>query len=97
MNRPQSGQNWTTMTTKTIPVYLEDERQKGRDTQLRTEEEAARIQPLRQGHHRTAKHPKREKLRQQLGKSHASRERRRRKPARWHDRCAAGIANAQNG
>ena len=29
------------MTTKTIPAYLEDERQKGRDTQLRTEEEAA--------------------------------------------------------
>jgi hypothetical protein len=42
------------MTTKTIPAYLEDERQKGRDTQLRTEEEAARIQ-LRHGHHRTAK------------------------------------------
>jgi hypothetical protein len=46
------------MTTKTIPAYLEDERQKDRDTQLRTEEEAARIQPLRHGHHRTAKRPK---------------------------------------
>jgi len=46
------------MTTKTIAAYLEDERQKGRDTQLWTEEEAARIQPLRHGHHRTAKQPK---------------------------------------
>jgi hypothetical protein len=45
------------MTTKTIPAYLEDERQKRRDTQLRTEKEAARIQPLRHGHHRTAKQP----------------------------------------
>jgi hypothetical protein len=48
------------MTTKTIPAYLEDERQKGRDTQLRTEEETARIQPLRHGRHRTPKQPKRE-------------------------------------
>jgi hypothetical protein len=46
------------MTTKTIPAYLEDERQKGRDAQLRMEEEAARIQPLNHGHHRTAKQPK---------------------------------------
>jgi len=46
------------MTTKTIPEYLEDERQKGRDTQLQTEAEAARIQPLQHGHHRTAKQPK---------------------------------------
>jgi hypothetical protein len=46
------------MTTKTIPEYLEDERQKNRDAQLRTEKEAARIQPLRHGHHRTAKQPK---------------------------------------
>jgi hypothetical protein len=46
------------MTTKTIPAYLEDERQKDRDAQLRTEEEAARIQPLRHGHHRTPKQPK---------------------------------------
>jgi hypothetical protein len=45
------------MPTKTIPAYLEDERQKGSDTQLRTEEEAARIQSLRHGHHRTAKQP----------------------------------------
>jgi hypothetical protein len=46
------------MTTKTIPAYLEDERQKDRDAQLRTEEEAARIQPLNHGHHRTSKQPK---------------------------------------
>jgi hypothetical protein len=46
------------MTTQTIPEYLEEERQKASDTQLRTEEEAARIQPLRHGHHRTAKQPK---------------------------------------
>jgi hypothetical protein len=45
------------MTTKTIPAYLADERQKVRDTQQRTEEEAVRIQPLRHGHHRTAKQP----------------------------------------
>jgi hypothetical protein len=48
------------MTTKTIPAYLEDERKKGRDTKLPVEEEAARIQPLNHGHHRTAKQPKRE-------------------------------------
>jgi hypothetical protein len=46
------------MTTKTIPAYLEDERQKHEDDQLRMEEEAARIQPLHHGHHRTAKQPK---------------------------------------
>jgi hypothetical protein len=46
------------MTTKTIPAYLEDERLRDRDTQLRMEEEAARIQPLHHGHHRTAKQPK---------------------------------------
>ena len=46
------------MTTQTIPEYLEEERQKAADTQLRTEEEAARIQSLRHGHHRTAKQPK---------------------------------------
>jgi hypothetical protein len=48
------------MTTKTIPEYLEDERQKDCDAQLRTEDQAARIQPLNHGHHRTAKQPKRE-------------------------------------
>jgi hypothetical protein len=42
------------MTTKTIPEYLEDERQKDRDAQLRMDEEIARIQPLKHGHHRTA-------------------------------------------
>jgi hypothetical protein len=46
------------MTTKTIPAYLEDERQKDCGAQLRMEEEAARIQPLNHGHHRTAKQPK---------------------------------------
>jgi hypothetical protein len=48
------------MTTKTIPAYLEDELQKECAAQLRMEEEAARIQPLNHGHHRTAKQPKRE-------------------------------------
>jgi hypothetical protein len=43
------------MTTQTIPEYLEEERQKAADTQLRTDEEAARIQPLQHGHHRAAK------------------------------------------
>ena len=46
------------MTTKTIPAYLEDEHQKDRDAQLRMGAEAARIQPLNHGHHRTAKQPK---------------------------------------
>jgi hypothetical protein len=46
------------MTTKTIPQYLDDERQKNEDAQVRREEEAARIQPLNHGHHRTAKQPK---------------------------------------
>jgi hypothetical protein len=45
------------MTTKTIPAYLEDERQRNQDDLLRMEAEAARIQPLRHGHHRTAKQP----------------------------------------
>jgi len=43
------------MTTQTIPEYLDEERQKAADNQLRTEEEAARIQPLRHGRHRKAK------------------------------------------
>ena len=95
------------MTTRTIPEYLEDERRNRADTELRTEEEAARIQPLRHGHHRTrkpellapveavarARKPavaKRENLPPanlplQLRKSHASPERRQRKPARWRD------------
>src|ERR1035437_10771502 len=46
------------MATKTIPEYLEDERRNSADTQLRTEEEAARIQPIHHGHHRTPKPPK---------------------------------------
>ena len=48
------------MTTQTIPEYLEEERQKTADTQLRTEKEAARIEPLQHGHHRTAKQSKME-------------------------------------
>jgi len=51
-----------TMTAQTIPEYLEEERQKAADTQQRTEEEAARIQPLQHGHHRMAKQPKLELL-----------------------------------
>jgi hypothetical protein len=50
------------MTTHTIPEYLEEERQKATDIQLRTEVEAARIQALQRGHHRTAKQPKLELL-----------------------------------
>jgi hypothetical protein len=46
------------MATKTIPEYLEDERQSREDTQLRTDEEADHIQSLHQGHHRTRKQPK---------------------------------------
>jgi hypothetical protein len=46
------------MSSQTIPEYLEEERQKAADTQLRTEEEAARIQPLQHGHHRKAKQPR---------------------------------------
>jgi hypothetical protein len=43
------------MSTQTIPEYLEEERQKATENQLRTQEEAARIQPLQHGHHRAAK------------------------------------------
>jgi hypothetical protein len=46
------------MTTKTIPEYLEHERQKGKDAQQSREEEAARIQSLNLGYHRIAKQPK---------------------------------------
>jgi hypothetical protein len=52
------------MTTKTIPEYLEDERRKLAETQLRTEEEAARIQASHHAHHHTAKQPKTESHRQ---------------------------------
>jgi hypothetical protein len=45
------------MATKTIPEYLEDERRNRADTELRAEEEAARIQSLHHGHHRTQKPP----------------------------------------
>jgi len=43
---------------QTIPEYLKEERQKAADTQLRTEEEPARIKPLHHGHHRKAKQPR---------------------------------------
>jgi hypothetical protein len=50
------------MSTQTIAEYLEEERQKFAANQLRTEEEAARIQPLQHGHHRVAKQPNLELL-----------------------------------
>ncbi len=46
------------MTIKTIPEYLEDQRRRDTDTHLRTEEEAARVQALHHGRHRTPKQPK---------------------------------------
>jgi hypothetical protein len=55
---PDRSATLQAMTTQTITEYLEEERQKAADTQLRTEEEAARIQPLQHGHHRTAKQSK---------------------------------------
>jgi hypothetical protein len=61
----QNGTDWagafwhtTPMSNQTIAEYLDEERQKFAATQLREEEEAARIQPLQHGHHRTAKQPK---------------------------------------
>jgi hypothetical protein len=44
------------MTTKTIPAYLEDERRKLGEDQLRIEE-AGRIETLNHRHHRTSKQP----------------------------------------
>jgi hypothetical protein len=52
------------MTMKTIPEYLEDERRKLTEAQLRTEEEAARIQASHPAYHRPAKQPKIESHRQ---------------------------------
>jgi hypothetical protein len=46
------------MSTQTIAEYLDEERQKYAANQLRVDEEAARIQPLQHGHHRTARQPK---------------------------------------
>ena len=48
------------MATKTISEYLEDERRSREETQLRTDEEADRIQSLHPGHHRTRKSPEQE-------------------------------------
>jgi hypothetical protein len=53
IEKPSSkGMFWhnVAMTTKTIPEYLEDERRKLTEAQLRTEEEAARIQALHRAH-----------------------------------------------
>jgi hypothetical protein len=47
------------MTPKAIAAYLGDECQNGIGAQLRTEEDAARIQPPHRGHHST---PNRSKL-----------------------------------
>jgi hypothetical protein len=60
IGQPGRGQfcHTAAMATKTIPEYLEDERRSSEDTQLRTDEEADRIQLLHQGHHRTRKQPK---------------------------------------
>ncbi len=94
------------MTTKTIPAYPEDERRKRRDAQLRMEKKlrassrctmatiALRNSPRWNCHRRLKPQPKREKLPQQLGKSHAPRERRQRKPARWRD--SPGCARSQD-
>jgi hypothetical protein len=46
------------MSTQTIAEYLDEERQKFDANQERTEAEAARIQPLQHGHHRSGKQPK---------------------------------------
>jgi hypothetical protein len=46
------------MSNQTIEEYLEEERQKFVAAQLRTEAEAARVQPLQHGHHRMAKQPR---------------------------------------
>jgi hypothetical protein len=43
------------MSNQTIAEYLDEERQKYAATQLREAEEAARIQALQHGHHRTVK------------------------------------------
>ncbi len=43
------------MSSQTIEEYLDEERKKYAANLLRTEEEAARIQPLQHGHHRMGK------------------------------------------
>jgi hypothetical protein len=65
------------MTTKTIPAYLEDECKKDEAARQRMEKEAARIQVLQHGHHRTGKQPKLElpsvvKTRRKVGKTAAA-------------------------
>jgi hypothetical protein len=55
----QIGPGWfchtARMSNQTIAEYLDEERQKYAATQLREAEEAARIQALQHGHHRTVK------------------------------------------
>jgi hypothetical protein len=46
------------MSTQTIAEYLDEERQKFAANQQRVDEEAARIQSLQHGHHRTGKQPR---------------------------------------
>jgi hypothetical protein len=62
----RTEQFWHTvpMTTKTIPEYLEDERRKLAEAQIRLEEEAAHIEASHPAHRRTAKQPKIESRRQ---------------------------------
>jgi hypothetical protein len=91
--------------TTTIPAYLEDERRKRRDAQLRMEKKlrassrctmatiALRNSPRWNCHRRLKPQPKREKLPQQLGKSHAPREDGNEKPARWRD---SGLRSGQD-
>jgi hypothetical protein len=57
MGQIRTAHFWHTaaMSTQTIAEYLDEERQKYAANQLRVDEEAARIQPLQHGHHRTGK------------------------------------------
>jgi hypothetical protein len=60
IEKPSSkGMFWhnVAMTTKTIPEYLEDERRKLTEAQLRADEEAARIQVSHHAHRRAANQP----------------------------------------
>ncbi len=59
IGQPRRGRfcHTAAMATKTIPEYLEDERRSSEDTQLRTDEEANRIELRHPGHHRTRKQP----------------------------------------
>jgi hypothetical protein len=80
------------MTFQTIPEYLEEERQKTVDTELHTEEEAARIQPLQHGHHRKAKQPRLELLPQVKGVKAATKKRKTLAVARKKPRAGRKMA-----